>query len=213
MHRSHSKLSTNTHQSQLCCPTVFQPNFFRKSAADVLRLLSTTLIPLSSLFRAFYTPPACIHQAFSVLTVEDEDHLESELSFFVQHCIVLAKFITWCFGDKRNKHQFCSKCAQSSLKGIYETHFCWKNYSNTWVRAVRRNLQNNCHRFPAHTHTRIYIYIQFCVKQSKNPNVYLAWSSPRLPSHPPTGKSYNLFYPYRPSKHKIFSPPLCRGWP
>lgn len=126
MYRSHGKLSINTRHSEFCCPSVFWLNIFKKSAADLLRLLSTTLTPL---FRVFYTPPACLQQVFCLnhgrwgplgmrtIVFCSTFHGISEIHN-------LNSLVFWWY---RNKHQFCSKCTQPSLKAIYETHPHWKN--------------------------------------------------------------------------------------
>lgn len=57
----------------------------------------------------YFTHHLPIPTRLSVLAMEDENHLEWEILLFVQHFMVLVKFITWipwCFGDTETNTSF-----------------------------------------------------------------------------------------------------------
>lgn len=109
-----------------------------------------------------------------------------------------------------NKCHFCSTCRQPSLKAVPETSSPHRKHSTAWI-LLEKHLQNNYHRPPEQR-----LHFLFSVKELKTNKQTLthtsAWSSPLLPSHPPTGRIYNPFCPYKPNKHRIFSLRLFLGW-
>lgn len=86
----------------------------------------------------------------------------------------------------------------------------YKLLDKTCKTRIATDFQNKIHFYFRPVFYKIYTHIFTTVYL---PYIFtIVLGRALLPSHLPTGKSYNLFYPYKLNKHKIFFLPLCLGW-